>query len=184
MRRIIFILVLLFFYSCKCDKETYYLDEEMIALFPYENLSIVTFTDINENLVVFNDIRYEREIYEQSSPSAFFYSGPDCDDSYEEIHLTMRSDSNYDLYVGTGPDFKTTIVDYTVGSFGSYYELEENEYINNYSFDSVTYDDVLRIYSNYSDSEIVLVPNIGVVSIQFGYQEFVPEFWHSFILVN
>ncbi|NRD23829.1 hypothetical protein HNV10_11285 [Winogradskyella litoriviva] len=151
----------------------------MIALFPYENLSIVTFTDINENLVVFNDIRYEREIYEESSPSAFFYSGPDCDDSYEKITVSMKSGSEYELYVSTGPGFKAAVVDDALG----YFDLEENEYIN-YSFNDVSYDDALRIYSNYNDSEIILIPDIGVVSIQYGYQDYMPELWQSLILDN
>ena len=180
MKRILLVFIFAFFYSCGCDEETYYLSEDKIALFPYENTSSVTFIDNSENSVVFEDIRYERDVYEENNPTGFIAFGPKCDDSYEEIYVSMSSGNNYEFYIGTRSGFKTTIVDNTLG----YFYLEKNEYINDYSFDGVTYNDVLRVYSEYHDSEVIFISNIGVVSIQYGYQELVPELWQSLILLN
>ena len=91
----------------------------------------------------------------------------------------MRSGDNYEIYAGTHSDFEITIVDSTLG----YFTLEENEYIDNYSFQGFTYNEALRIYSNYHDSEVILIPNIGVVSVQYGHMENNPELWQSFMLV-
>ncbi|MBC3847985.1 hypothetical protein H8K90_16440 [Winogradskyella echinorum] len=175
MQRTLFILILLLCYSCRCDEETYYLSDDTIALFPYENASSLTFIDSNQNFILFESITYEHDIYEESSPTSSFYTGSNCDDSFEEINVSMSSSSNYELYVGTSSGFRTTIVDNNVGSFGIYYGLEENNYINNYSYNGVIYDDVLRIYSNFNNSEIILIQNIGVVSIRFGNQEMMLE---------
>ena len=172
MQRIIFLLAAFVCYSCSCDEKTYYLSEGEIALFPYENTNSITFIDNNQNFVVFENIIYERDIYEDNNPSVTFYSGPNCDDSSEEIQVSMSSSSDYDLFVGTDSGFRATIVDNNIGSFGSYYELRESEYINNYSFNDVIYDDVLRLYSEFDNSEIFLIKNIGVVEIHFGSQEF------------
>ena len=37
MNRAIYILILLLFFSCRCDEDTYYLSDDEVALFPYEN---------------------------------------------------------------------------------------------------------------------------------------------------
>lgn len=179
MNRAIYILILLLFFSCRCDEDTYYLSDDEVALFPYENETSQSFIDGNGNLVVFDDIFYERDVYEESSPSGFIAFGPKCDDSYEEISVYMRSGDNYEIYAGTHSDFEITIVDSTLG----YFTLEENEYIDNYSFQGFTYNEALRIYSNYHDSEVILIPNIGVVSVQYGHMESMPELWQSFMLV-
>lgn len=178
MQRLLFIIVLLVMYSCDCD-DTEYLSEDVVALYPYENTESVSFIDSSQNLVLFENITYDRDIYENSSPPVFFYTGQNCRKSYEQIVVSMRSESDYELYVSTGPGFKAAVVDPTIG----YFEFEENEYIN-YSFYDVTYDDALRMYSNYHDSEIILIPDLGIVSIQYGYQEYMPELWQSFILEN
>jgi hypothetical protein len=181
MKKIIVCLfIILLFISCKCDEDTYYLSDNEVALFPYENETPQSFIDSNDNLVVFDNIFYERDVYEESGSSGFISFGPRCDDSFEEIYVTMRSDNNYELYIGTSSGFETTIVDNDLG----YFMLEEYEYINNFSFDDLTYSEVLRIYSSYHNSEVILIPNIGVVSIQYGYQELAPELWKSLRLIN
>lgn len=175
MQRVIFILVAFVCFSCRCDEETYYLSDDLVALFPYENITSASFISNNENVVVFENIRYERDIYEENSPSGMWALGPKCDDSFEEISVSMRSSSNYDVFTGTSSGFKTTIVDYNVSNFGMYYDLEESDFIDNYSFNGATYNDVLRIYSIYHDSEIILVENIGIISIRFGNQSLILE---------
>lgn len=180
MKRVFYFLILTLIISGCCEEETYYLSDDEVALFPYENVGSISFRDSNENLVVFDDIFFERDVYEESHPPVPIAFGPRCDDSFEEIYVTMRSGGNYELYIGTRSGFETTIVDNDIG----YFTLEEYEYIDNFSFNDFTYDYVLRIYSSYHDSEVIVIPNIGVVSIQYGYQEFMPELWQSLILVN
>jgi len=176
MKRILLVFILFFFYSCICDNETYYLNEDEIALFPYENENSRTFIDNNQDLVVFENIMYERDVYEESSSSGFIAFGPKCDDSFEEIQVSMRS-SSYELYIGTGTDsvFEINFIDKSLGGFGVYYRLMAHQFISNYSYNDIIYDDVLRMYSDFSDDEVFLIKNIGVVIIRFGNQEFTLE---------
>lgn len=182
MKRIFSIIVLLFCFSCTCKEETFYLSENEIALFPYENTSSVTFIDSNQDLVVFENIMYERDIYEESNSSSWVFPSSGCDDSYEEIQVSMSSDGEYDFSILiTSFKYRVSIADRSSGGFGNYYELSESEYLSNYSFDGVIYDEVLKIYSEYHPSEVVLIKNIGVVEIRFGNSQ---NYLKEFILEN
>ncbi len=173
MKRVFYFLILTLIISGCCEEETYYLSDDEVALFPYENVGSISFRDSNENLVVFDDIFFERDVYEESHPPVPIAFGPRCDDSFEEIYVTMRSGGNYELYIsGTPTGFEINFVDNSLGGFGVYYRLMEHEFISDYSYNDTTYNNVLRLYSDFSDDEAFFIRDIGLVIMRFGNHEF------------
>ncbi|AGC77304.1 hypothetical protein LX97_01609 [Nonlabens dokdonensis] len=172
----IYLIISLILASCYCDNDTYYLNEDNVKLLPYNSTNSTSFIDENQNIITFNDVFYERDIYENGGFNNI--TGSRCKDSFENVRVSIRSNSGYDIYIDLESDriesnrFTATIVDYNVPNFGGYYSTKLREELSNYTLNGVTFGAVTRLYNQNNNNEIFLVPNIGIIHMRFANTEF------------
>ncbi|WP_157111418.1 hypothetical protein [Nonlabens spongiae] len=146
------------------------MDDNEIAALPYQDVSEITFLNDRDSLITFTEVFYERDIYEDSNPStgtAFDYG--DCENSNEILSVSLSGNPVYEIYITIGPGTSSnaTIVDQRFSDFGTFWEFNTFFLLNNVEVNGIIYEEVFQFSRGSTGNQILLVPDIGIISIQF-----------------